>query len=684
MAINIPIITTFSDSGLTAANKRIKMMADGFPGVGLAIAGVTAAVTAFGVAAFKAVGKASDFEESMSKNRVIFGDASEAIVNFSREASRSLGLAQTAALNAASTFAVFGKAAGLSGKQLTDFAIEFTTLAADLASFNNTSVDQAITAIGAALRGESEPIRAYGVLLSDAALKAEALEMGIYSGKAALTAQQKVLATHSLILKQTSDAQGDFDRTSQGLANQTKILKATLENVQTQLGRALLPVFLKAVKFFNDEVTPSIERVAFAFGEGGLLYGMQTIIAVTGPFGAAVVGAFKAVAIFGAKAANVAYKLANALLAVAYAAIDPIKAFGFLKKSFDDVIDIADIESAFDRFALGVYQAEAAVNNAASATKLYELNTQGLLGKITATAEEVAKVEEEQKKGTKTTIDYAKTLKEQLGKALDTATKALEDAKGAFMDFAVSVSDSLKDAFDFQSALEAGKETGTGFLDGLRSKVTGVRDYALKIQQLLDSELSQESLKMVLDAGSEAGMAIADQLIAGGQAAIDETNALVQSANEAAGKVGLNAAAKWYQSGIDVAQNMVDGLTATLDKMTPKLMAKMDAIAAKMKRTVDIDVRITEQVSRIVTTIAGGGIPKMAAGGITMGPQLALIGERGPEAVIPLSKMGNMGGITVNINGGLSTSADIGRAVVDSIRSFNRANGPAAISVSGY
>ena len=158
----------------------------------------------------------------------------------------------------------------------------------------------------------------------------------------------------------------------------------------------------------------------------------------------------------------------------------------------------------------------------------------------------------------------------------------------------------------------------------------------------------------------------------------------MNSANEAAAKVGLNAATKWYQSGIDVAQNMVNGLAATLDKMTPKLMAKMDKIAAKMKRTVDIDVRITEQVSRIVTTIAGGGIPKMAAGGVTMGPQLALIGERGPEAVIPLSKMGNMGGITVNINGGLSTSADIGRAVVDSIRSFNRANGPAAISVSGY
>lgn len=681
MAINIPIITTFSDSGITAANKRLKMMAGQFPGIGLAIAGVTAAATAFGIAAFKAVGKASDFEEAMSKNKVIFGSVSEEIVKFSKEASRSLGLAQTAALNAASTFATFGKAAGMSGKELSNFSTEFVTLAADLASFNNTTVDQAVTALGAALRGESEPIRAYGVLLSDTALKAEALEMGIYSGRAALTAQQKVLATHSLVLKQTGDAQGDFNRTSQGLANQQKILKATLENVQTQLGRALLPVFTKAVKYFNDHVTPAIEKIADAFGEGGLVYGLQTVTALMGPFGKTVVGVLRQVTIGAAMTANAVLNIGTAFQKFKEA-LNPFGDPG--KFEFMSYIDIDAIGASFDKFIEGVGQAQIVVTGASSALKAYERNTYDILQRIKEQRKEQEELDKENKKGKATVTEYAKTLKEALGKALDTATKALEDAQGAFMDFAKSVSNSLKDAFDFQSALEAGQETGTGFLDGLKSKVQGVKEYAAKIQQLLDSELSQEALSMVLDAGAEAGTAIADELIKGGQAAIDQTNALVNSANEAAAKVGLNAATKWYQSGIDVAQNMVDGLAATLDKMTPKLMAKMDKIAAKMKRTVDIDVRITEQVSRIVTTIAGGGIPKMAAGGITMGPQVALIGERGPEAVIPLSKMGNMGGITVNINGGLSTSADIGRAVVDSIRSFNRANGPAAISVSGY
>ena len=128
---------------------------------------------------------------------------------------------------------------------------------------------------------------------------------------------------------------------------------------------------------------------------------------------------------------------------------------------------------------------------------------------------------------------------------------------------------------------------------------------------------------------------------------------------------------------------MVDGIQAQLDLMTPKLMAKMDAIAAKMKRTVDIDVRVTETVSRVVATIAGGGIPKMAEGGIVSRPTLALIGEAGPEAVVPLSKMGSGGGdVNINVTGGLSTSAEIGQSVVNALRAYSRSAGPLALNIA--
>jgi hypothetical protein len=191
--------------------------------------------------------------------------------------------------------------------------------------------------------------------------------------------------------------------------------------------------------------------------------------------------------------------------------------------------------------------------------------------------------QEEKVGGAKKEIEsFAQALKDKLGEALSDANDALTDAKTAFTDFATSVADSIKSAFSFADAQEAGAETGKGFLDGLRSQVAGVVGYAAKIQALLDKNLSQDALAQVLASGAEAGTAIADQLIAGGQTAIDETNALVDSANAAAAKVGLNAAAKWYQAGIDSATAVVNGIQSELDKLTPKLMAKMDAIAAKL------------------------------------------------------------------------------------------------------
>jgi phage-related minor tail protein len=72
----------------------------------------------------------------------------------------------------------------------------------------------------------------------------------------------------------------------------------------------------------------------------------------------------------------------------------------------------------------------------------------------------------------------------------------------------------------------------------------------------------------------------------------------------------------------------------------------------------------------------------LANGGIVNSPTLAMIGEAGPEAVVPLGRGGGMGNITVNITGGLDSSAEIGQAVVNAIRAFNRTNGPAQISVA--
>jgi hypothetical protein len=220
---------------------------------------------------------ASDLNETISKTGAIFGGpASRGLVSWAGDAATRLGQTKQQALDAAATFGTFGKAAGMSGKDLAGFAKQNTELATDLASFHNASPEEAIQAIGAAFRGEAEPMRRFGVLLDDASMRQEAMRQGlIKTTKDALTPQQKVLAAQGLIMKQTADAQGDFARTSGGLANQQRILSAQFTNLKATIGTALLPVVTKLATFVSSAVMPVFTRFIAGMrngtGAGGAL-----------------------------------------------------------------------------------------------------------------------------------------------------------------------------------------------------------------------------------------------------------------------------------------------------------------------------------------------------------------------------------------------------------------------------
>ena len=284
----IPKVTVTFDADLNSLKKGVKSattdvdsfgtkVADFSKKAALAFAAVAAAVGAMAIKiGTEAVKAASDLGETVSKVNVIFGETAKDIERFAEGAASSLGQTKQQALDAAATFATFGKAAGLSGQDLSKFSTDFVSLASDLASFNNTSPEQAINAIGSALRGEAEPLRQYGVLLDDASLRQAALELGIISTtKNALTPQQKVLAAQALIYKQTGEAQGDFERTSDGLANKTRILSAQMENAKVQIGEALLPVVVEIATFIGDNVIPVIQQFTNGLtAKGGLSEGL--------------------------------------------------------------------------------------------------------------------------------------------------------------------------------------------------------------------------------------------------------------------------------------------------------------------------------------------------------------------------------------------------------------------------
>ena len=263
---------SFKDVGDAAddAGRRGERFGAGMAKLGGVATAAFAGVAAIGVGGlFKdAIAGASDLNETTTKIEAIFGKASVAVQDFAKGGPRALGQSRQAVLDAAANFGTFGKAAGLGGKDLAKFSTGFASLSTDLASFNNTSPEEAVEALGAALRGEAEPMRRFGVLLNDVTMREEAFKLGLISTtKQALTPQQKVLAAQAVIYKQTKDAQGDFAKTSGGLANQQRILAAQFTDVKAVLGQKLLPVAVQVAQFLTNNMIPMFQKVGGVLGE---------------------------------------------------------------------------------------------------------------------------------------------------------------------------------------------------------------------------------------------------------------------------------------------------------------------------------------------------------------------------------------------------------------------------------
>jgi hypothetical protein len=225
--------------------------------------------------------------EEASKANVIFGESAAAIQEFARSSS-GIGLSTKEALGATASFGNLFAALKLNNGQAAEYSLTLARLATDLASFNNTSVEDAVQALGAALRGEAEPIRRYGVLLSDATLKQVAAANGFKVTAGALSPVVRAQAAYLAILQQTANAQGDFERTSGSLANQQRILGAEWNNIRAVIGDALQPAYRAIVAALRESL-PAIRQAGetlaqFAAGVdfSGLFNAFSGITAVAG------------------------------------------------------------------------------------------------------------------------------------------------------------------------------------------------------------------------------------------------------------------------------------------------------------------------------------------------------------------------------------------------------------------
>lgn len=689
MAINIPITSEFNDKGLKAATDAFggfgksassvsKIMSAALVPSLLAVAG---GVLTFTKGIMPAITAASDLQENTSKIAKIFGTASTAIMDFSKTAAVGIGQSSNQVLEAAGTFGGFGKAAGLSGEALSDFTTDFLTLSADLASFNNTTPQEAIDAIGSALRGEAEPMRKFNVLMNDAALKAEAMKLGIYSGSAALTSQQKILAAQALIFKQTTDAQGDFADTSDGLANQQRILAAQFENVKTKIGEILLPAFKTFVTYLNERILPALDATITGFKEKGLSGAVLYFAAAMGDASIKVLNSVEGM-ILGF--VNLEKGIVN-FFKPGFAVIDLFRAMADAIAGGDGVITVeqmllnrtTEVTTGFDRLRNSVLNTGNALNMQGNKISPVIDQYDKVGQKINAATKEVTgliPVLEDVAKGHAKVVketeahklamkeakeaaerlkdglrEAAKVLESEMAEALKNASKELETAQERFDAFENTVDGSIRAAVDFKAAWELGETSGDRtFGSALDEQLAKAENFAKTITKLRVAGLSESALQEVMKAGVEAGTAIGEELLKG-QTNILKANKLMETLDAIAKETAKGAALQFYGAGVEAGKAYLKGVA---DAMAGAENAAQFAIMpADLKA---VGAAFEESISTGTPFVS----PIVVAG--------------------PPPEQGK-GDITINVNGGMATSAQIGQSIYDNLLQFQQIYGPISL-----
>lgn len=230
---------------------------------------------------------ASSLGESLNAVDKTFGESSDTIHAWAQNNAASFGLSERAFNEAATPLGAMLKNQGLSMAEVEKHTISLTERAADMASVFNVNVSDALTAIQAGLRGESDPLERFGVSLSAVAVETRALADSGKTSAMQLTAQEKALARLNLIYDQTKSTAGDFKDTSDGLANAQRISTAEIENAQAKIGATFLPVMAKAAQVsgqFAEAVTSvpgpvAAAGAAVAIASAGLLLFAPRIMA---------------------------------------------------------------------------------------------------------------------------------------------------------------------------------------------------------------------------------------------------------------------------------------------------------------------------------------------------------------------------------------------------------------------
>jgi hypothetical protein len=605
----------------------------------------TAQAAALGGAAAlagKAISAASDLAESVNAVNVSYGDAAESVLALGENSAESFGMAKSEFNAFAVQFSSFAKnISAETGQPVAAVLDDLTTRVADFASVMNLDLNEAASVFMSTMSGETEPIRRFGKDVSAAAVELYALKNGLIDNKAELTESIKVQARYGLLMEQTKDTAGDFANTSDGLANKQRILKAQFKDMQAAIGEDLMPALVSLTTGLQNllEISEKLhldDALDTSWAEGlGTKLGH-----VFSPWNTGA-----------RQASEAAQKFAK----------DGQKAFNDLDPA---IIKNAESVASLRAKVIDLTGNEHAANLAAV--------------EWAGAQEDVVEVVEE---ATNVTGSYTDKL-DAMKAAYDPATAAARLNEEATAAKAEADKEAAEAADRHRAAVEAVADAMERQQDIALELVGG--DIAVRDAQN-DAARAAEELNDVLaeqeDGLRGAGEAIDAAASAQLHAASAATEYKIKQLEANGQSVDAEAKASMFKAELERLAGTLDG-----------------PLLAAIQRYID-QLNLIPASKNTVISVSGGGKvfsgdgpvqssqPGVvgASGGIVNHPTMALIGEAGPEAVIPLSHSpGNsplpagLGGstfnITVNAGGGASGQL-IGQQIVNEIKKWERQNG---------
>ncbi len=211
-----------------------------------------------------AVETASNLTEIQNVVDVTFGKYASLVEEMAKTSIPDFGMSELTVKDVSSRFQAMGTAMGFSQGKMAEMSVELTKLTADMASFYNVSQKDVAKSLESIFTGQTRPLRQYGLDLTQATLQEWALKNGLDANIQSMSHAEKTMLRYQYVMANTGAAQGDFARTADTWANQTRILRQNIEQLSATIGQILIPIFLPLIKTINV-VLGKLQTLANAF-----------------------------------------------------------------------------------------------------------------------------------------------------------------------------------------------------------------------------------------------------------------------------------------------------------------------------------------------------------------------------------------------------------------------------------